>query len=180
MSEGRTLRGKWGWLLLALLVLVADLWTKESIFGPLAEREYHWVLGEWFGFTKVWNKGMMWGALQEWSSVLRIARMAAAVVVFVMIVGTPRGARLLQTALALVLGGALGNIYDGFAYGKVRDFLLVDLDLPGFDPFPVFNVADSAICIGVGLLALGLALDARSSGDEAADGESAARDGAGE
>ena len=178
MSGTRTLRGKTGWLFLALIILAADLWTKESIFGPLAEREYRWVLGEWFGFTKVWNKGMMWGALQDFSSALRVARMLAAVVVFAMILGTPPSARLLQTALSLVLGGALGNIYDGFVFGKVRDFLLVDLDLPGFDPFPVFNVADSAICVGVGLLALGLALDSGKA--EVGETGAGTRDGASE
>lgn len=159
----RTLSGKAGWLVLAAVILVADLWTKHVIFDPLGEREYRWLIGEWFGFTKVWNKGMMWGALQDWSEVLRVARVVAAGVVFAMIVSTPTSSRLLQTALALVLGGALGNIYDGFVFGQVRDFLLVDLDIRFFDPFPVFNVADSAICVGVGLLALGILLDSRST-----------------
>jgi signal peptidase II len=58
-----------------------------------------------------------------------------------------------------VLGGAVGNVFDGFAYHAVRDFILVDLGIRFFDPFPVFNVADSAICIGVGLLALGMMLE---------------------
>jgi signal peptidase II len=62
-------------------------------------------------------------------------------------------------ALGLVLGGAVGNVYDGFAFGAVRDFVLVDLDIPVFDPFPVFNVADSGICVGVALLATGLAFE---------------------
>lgn len=166
-SPARTLRGKFGWLLLAALVLVADLWSKESIFTPLREHEYDWVLGEWFGFTKVWNKGMMWGLGQDWSVLLRLARVAAAVVVFFMILGTPARQRLLHAAFALVLGGALGNIYDGFVFGQVRDFLIVDLDIPVFDPFPIFNVADTAICIGVGLLALGLLREGKAEAAQA-------------
>ena len=157
----RTLRGKLPWLLLAVVVLIADLWSKEAIFTPLREHQYDWVLGEWFGFTKVWNAGMMWGLGQEYSVVLRVLRGVAAVIVFLMVLGTPARARLLQAAFALVLGGALGNIYDGIVFGRVRDFLIVDLDIPVFDPFPIFNVADSAICVGVGLLAIGLLRDGR-------------------
>jgi len=162
----RTLRGKWGWLALATLVTVADLWTKDVIFGPLREGQVDFVLGRWFGVTKVWNSGMMWGALQGYGEPLRILRLVAAVVVFGMILSTPARSRMLLLALALVLGGALGNIYDGFQYGRVRDFLLVDLDVRFFDPFPVFNVADSAICVGVGLLALGLVLDGKERPEE--------------
>jgi len=167
----RTLRGKLPWLLLAAVMLAADLWTKEAIFEPLQEHQVDWVLGDWFGFTKVWNTGMMYGALREFSEALRWLRVVAALVVFVMILSTPAQSRLLLLALGLVLGGALGNIYDGFQFGAVRDFLLVDLDVRFFDPFPVFNVADSAICVGVALLALGLLREDRSAaqaGDEVA------------
>ncbi len=164
-GEGRSMRGKWVWLLLAALVIGADLWTKEALFGPQIEGRVDWVAGQWFGLTKVWNKGMMWGVLQDHSdlvhSTLRWLRVVAAGVVLIMILNTPSRSRLLLLALGLVLGGALGNIYDGFAYGKVRDFLLFDFDFAPFDPFPVFNVADSAICVGVVLLALGLLLDGR-------------------
>ena len=164
MAEARrSLSGKWGWLLLAAVVTAADLWTKESIFTPLREGRVDWVAGEWFGITKVWNKGMMWGVLQDHDDLvllgLRMLRVVAAVVVFVMLLSTPARSRTLLLALSLVLGGALGNIYDGFAFGMVRDFLYFDFDFAPFDPFPVFNVADSAICVGVGLLALGLLFD---------------------
>ena len=156
----RTLSGKWRWLLLALIVAGVDLWTKQVIFTPLEEHRVQWVAGEWFGLTKVWNRGMMWGILQDHSELvlhgLRIMRVLAAVVVFFMILSTPASSRVLLLALGLVLGGAVGNIYDGFAFSAVRDFLLFDFDFAPFDPFPVFNVADSAICVGVGLLALGL------------------------
>ena len=177
MGARRTLRGKWSWLLLAALVTALDLWTKQVVFTPLAEQRVEWVAGDWFGLTKVWNRGMMWGALQDHDGLvlegLRALRFVAAIVVFVMILGTPRTSRLLLLALGLVLGGALGNIYDGFAFGKVRDFLYFDFDFAPFDPFPVFNVADSAICVGVGLLALGLLLDRQPAAAAHAPGEDA-------
>ena len=98
----------------------------------------------------------MWGAFQWLAPYLPWVRVLAALVVLSMIVGTPARSRWLLVALGLVLGGALGNIYDGFAFGKVRDFLMVDLDVRFFDPFPIFNIADSAICVGVGMLALSM------------------------
>lgn len=168
-QPSRTLRGKLPWLVLAAVILGLDLWSKETIFEPLQEQHVDWVLGDWFGFTKVWNTGMMYGALPNFSEALRWLRVLAAVVVFVMILNTSARSRLLLMALGLVLGGALGNIHDGFQYGAVRDFLIVDLDVRFFDPFPVFNVADSAICVGVSLLALGLLREDRRGAAAAED-----------
>ena len=179
-SAARTLRGKWVWLALAAVMVAADLWTKEVIFTPLEVGRIEWVAEDWFGLTKVWNKGMMWGVLQDHDDLvltaLRGMRVVAALVVFVMILGTPASSKLLLLSLGLVLGGALGNIYDGFAFGMVRDFLYFDFDFAPFDPFPVFNVADSAICVGVGLLAIGLLLDGRDQPSESTDGGSEGRD----
>jgi signal peptidase II len=172
-QPARTLRGKGLWLLLAALVAGADLWTKEAFFTPLQVGRIDWIAEDWFGLTKVWNKGMMWGVLQDHDDLVLLAlrglRVVAAVVVLIMMLGTPARAKLLLLSLGLVLGGALGNIYDGFAFGMVRDFLYFDFDFAPFDPFPVFNVADSAICVGVGLLAIGLLMDGRRQ--KPADGD---------
>jgi signal peptidase II len=61
--------------------------------------------------------------------------------------------RLLSTALALVIGGAMGNLYDRVLHGKVTDF--IEFHAMGFmnlPPWPAFNIADSAICVGAALL----------------------------
>jgi len=158
-QEAAGFRGKQAALVLAAVIVALDLWSKRAVFLALAEHEHVWLVGSWFGFTPVLNPGIMWGALPQFSVVLPWLRVLAAVVVLAMLRGAPRHNWRLQVALGLVLGGAIGNIYDGFTVGQVRDFLLVDLDLPGFNPFPIFNVADSAICVGVGLLALGLIFD---------------------
>jgi signal peptidase II len=75
----------------------------------------------------------------------------AAVVVITYSVRSPVHNRLLQFALALILGGALGNLYDRLSYGYVVDFLEFYL---GTYHWPAFNIADSAITVGVVLLAL--------------------------
>lgn len=154
--------------MLAAVILAADLWSKAVIFDSMLPHQVEWVLGSWFGYTRVMNTGMMYGALQGFAGVLRWLRVAAALVVFVMIRSTARSSHLLLLALGLILGGALGNIYDGFRFDGVRDFIRVDIPVPGLlldspvewiwflDGFPVFNVADSAICVGVAMLALGL------------------------
>ncbi len=158
-EETAGFRGKQLALVLAILIVALDLWSKSAVFAALSDNEHVWLAGTWFGFTPVLNPGIMWGALPQLSAMLPWLRVLAAVVVLLMLRGAPRRGWRLQIALGLVLGGAIGNIYDGFTVGQVRDFLLVDLDFRPFDPFPVFNVADSAICVGVGLLALGLLFD---------------------
>jgi signal peptidase II len=174
-----SLRGKGLALGLAAAITAADLWSKHAVFAALDMYEKHWIgtglWGEWFGFTRVLNPGVMWGQLPQFSTWLPYVRVGAALIVLIMLRSTPPGARLMQVALGLVLGGALGNIYDGFfAGGKVRDFVMVDLGFPPFDPFPIFNVADSAICVGVGLLALSMLLERpRAVAAGAADGSDA-------
>jgi len=158
-AEGtpHTLRGKQLAFALAAAVTALDLWSKSAVFAVVGQNQKYWILGQWFGFTNVQNPGVMWGQLTHWTNWLPWVRVAAAIIVIGMLRTTSSRARLMQVALGLVLGGALGNIYDGFFEGgKVRDFLMVDLGFPHFDPFPIFNLADSAICVGVGLLGLSL------------------------
>lgn len=154
--------GRLGAAGLALAIAVADLWSKAAVFAELGLHERRALFGtDWLAFMAVENRGVMWGAFQEWGFVLPWLRAVAAIVVIAMLCGTHPRARLTLVALGLVLGGAVGNVYDGFVHRAVRDFILVDLDVRFFDPFPVFNVADSAICVGVGLLALGMLLERR-------------------
>ena len=144
---------------LAAAVAALDLWSKAAVFATLAENQRRWISGHWLALAAVKNPGVMWGALPEAAMLLPWLRAAAAVAVIVMLCGTHPRARTTLVALALVLGGAVGNVFDGFRFHAVRDFILVDLGFHPFAPFPVFNVADSAICIGVALLALGMVLE---------------------
>lgn len=156
VAPAATFRGKRFAFLVAAVIAALDLWSKSAVFNALGLHEELWLAGSWFGFKPLLNPGVMWGGLMEWSHLLPWMRVVAAIAVVIMLRSSPASARVTLIALGLVLGGALGNIYDGFSEGVVRDFLMVDLDLPGFNPFPIFNVADSAICVGVGLLGLGM------------------------
>jgi signal peptidase II len=69
-----------------------------------------------------------------------------------------RGARVLASAVALILGGAIGNVIDRIRLGHVIDFIYVHWNQ---HYFPAFNVADSAICVGAGLLVLDTWLSSR-------------------
>ena len=160
----------------AALILVLDLWTKHYVFASVLQYDptvvktmedlkrpspSHVLWRSESGevsirLVSLLNPGMMWGAFQEHPNLLRVIRPLAVAVIFLLLASLPPGQTGSRIALGGILGGALGNIWDSFNLIGVRDFFQVDLGIPVFDPFPAFNVADSAICVGVAVLALGM------------------------
>ena len=146
-------RGSWRWFALAALVVLADQATKALVLArfTLGERL---ELAPFFNLVLVYNKGAAFSFLSEaggWQKPLLVAfAVAAAAIVTTMILRRP-GERLLCTGLALILGGALGNVIDRLRFGEVVDFL--DFHAAGWH-WPAFNVADSAITVGAALLIL--------------------------
>jgi signal peptidase II len=156
----------------AVTVLVLDLASKEWVFSYLGVevrdyasiQEFHQVrhpvkeiLGDKVRLVAMLNPGMMWGFLSDYSRFLLWLRWGAVALILYLLWGLNPRQKAAQLALGGILGGALGNIHDSIRFVGVRDFLEVDLNIsPFFDPFPAFNVADSAICIGVAVLSLGL------------------------
>ena len=141
-----------GRLGLALLVLVLDQATKLWAAGTLDYGMPVAVL-PFFNLTLVHNTGAAFSFQADaggWQRVFFIVVSGVvSLVLAVWLWRLPRDARLLGIALALVLGGALGNLVDRVAYGYVIDFL--DFHAAGWH-WPAFNVADSAISCGVVLL----------------------------
>lgn len=136
---------------LALLVLVCDQATKlwmARTFPLGGSRDY----GPFFALSLAHNTGGAFSILPNATWGLAAAALVAAGVIIVYTLRA-RGPlpRLLGFALALPLGGALGNLLDRVRLGYVVDFL--DVHARGLN-WPVFNVADSAICVGVALLAI--------------------------
>jgi signal peptidase II len=141
-----------GRLGLALLVLAVDQATKLWAAGTLDYGMPVTVL-PFFNLTLVHNTGAAFSFLADAGGWQRIFFIVVSGVVSLVLAAwlwrLPRDARLLGIALALVLGGAVGNLVDRVAYGYVIDFL--DFHAAGWH-WPAFNVADSAISCGVVLL----------------------------
>jgi signal peptidase II len=139
----------------ALLIFVLDQVSKWFVIGPLSlEAVQHIDLLPFFDFTWVENRGISLGIAQAQNETHRwiLVAVTAAIAVGVAWWIRKEEARGDQLALAMVLGGALGNIVDRTRYGYVVDFL--DLHFGTFRPFYVFNVGDAAISIGVVILLL--------------------------
>jgi len=170
-------------LAVAGAIVVLDLWSKAAVFdwiqrldaaGELivdecgsAHRRFP-IVGEWFTFMLSLNPGAAFGQLHSIPYLLVGGRAAAVLFLMWLVVRTPRGRPWFTAALVLVLGGALGNLYDNlartrdlvqdryyplerFPYGPVRDFVDVYFDVWQWH-FPTFNVADACITVGAVLL----------------------------
>jgi signal peptidase II len=143
-----------GYGLLSLAVLALDQVTKEIVSTRLTLYASVPVIPGLFQITLVTNRGALVGLLHDladpWRGALfTIVPAAAIVLVLVFQYRTTPHDPLTQSGLALVLGGAVGNLSDRVRLGYVVDFLDVFV---GDHHWPAFNVADSAICTGVGLL----------------------------
>jgi signal peptidase II len=144
------------YLIITAAVIVLDLWTKWLVVKRIDLHEAIPVIPNFFQLVHVRNTGAAFGIGANASSkiVPLLLNLGAIAVFCVVVVYALRSAvtdRLLQTGLHLILGGAIGNLLDRFRFGYVVDFLDVYV---GRHHWPAFNVADSAICIGIGLLFL--------------------------
>ena len=148
--------GRLGWLVLSLLVLVIDQVSKAHFEGSLEMFQQIVVIPDYFSWTLAYNTGAAFsfladgGGWQRWLFALIAVVVSAVLVVWLKRLG--RDDTWLAVALALVLGGALGNLYDRIALGHVIDFILVHWQNRHY--FPAFNFADSAITVGAIMLAL--------------------------
>jgi signal peptidase II len=141
------------WLLLSLLVIVLDVYTKHLVQQFFQYGE-HLPVTSFFDLVRFHNEGAAFSFLAAqggWQRVFfsMVALVASAVMVY--LIRKHSTQRLFCFALALILGGALGNLYDRLTLGYVVDFLLFHYH--GYQYYwPAFNVADSAITLGVVLL----------------------------
>lgn len=144
------------WLLLSVLILVVDRVTKDIFEGGLSMYQCIEVIPGYFDWTLAYNTGAAFSFLADADGWQRWFFAAIAIVVSVVLVvwlkRLKRHETLLAVALAMVLGGALGNLYDRVVLGHVVDFILVHWQSRWF--FPAFNLADTFITIGAILLAL--------------------------
>ena len=135
-------------------VIVFDLWTKWLVMNRIDLHEAKSIIPNFFQIVHVRNTGAAFGLGANAASklvplLLNIGAIAVFIVVVIYALRSAVSDRLLQTGLHLILGGAIGNLLDRFRFGYVVDFLDVFV---GTHHWPAFNVADSAICIGIALL----------------------------
>jgi signal peptidase II len=147
---------------IAVVIFIADQISKHVILrvvdlDRIGQIE---VLDPWFNLTMVWNRGVSFGLFQadsDWQRYILIA--VSLVIAGLLAVWMFNAQRRLQAlSFGMIIGGAIGNVVDRFAYGAVADFL----DFSGlYFPY-VFNIADAGISVGVAILLL----DAVLHGDE--------------
>lgn len=145
--------GKGGYLLLAGAILALDQWTKWLIERHLPEQAQIALVPGFFSLSHVTNTGVAFGLFASEDGRASWGLVAVGLLALAVIAAsfwhTARGERRSLAALALVLGGAVGNLLDRVVAGAVTDFLAVFI---GSYRWPDFNVADSAISIGLALL----------------------------
>lgn len=135
----------------AFLVLVLDQVSKAMIvatIGPAQSASSIALIGSWFSLEYVENRGAAFGLFTGAGPVLLVAAACTLVVLAWHVMRSPRQPLNQLVAFGLILGGALGNLTDRFRLGYVIDFVSVGW-------WPNFNLADSAIVIGVALMLVG-------------------------
>ncbi len=148
------------YLLVALSIIALDAWTKWLVSTHIDVHDSISLIPNLFQIVHVRNTGAAFGiGANAQSRIVPLLLNVGAIGVFFVVVAyafrTAVTDRVLQIGLHLILGGAIGNLIDRFRVGYVVDFLDVYLNWGGqAHHWPAFNVADSAICIGIGLLFL--------------------------
>jgi signal peptidase II len=138
---------------IAGLVVAADQITKWMVLSHLPLYHSIVVIPGFFNLTHIHNPGGAFGFLSGQSSNIRhfmfvVVSLLATGLIFWFYYKTPRSHPLLAAGFAMIFGGALGNLIDRLRFGKVVDFL--DFYLSGWH-WPAFNVADSAISVGIAI-----------------------------
>lgn len=141
---------------LALFVIVLDRWTKRLVAAHIAMYEHIQVIPGFFRITHTENTGAAFSLFADspshWKTTMLIGfSVIAMIVVSILLWKQARPLTMTGIALSLILGGAVGNLWDRIASGRVVDFL--DVYYKSYH-WPVFNLADSAIVVGASLLVL--------------------------
>jgi signal peptidase II len=140
---------------IAVIVFILDRVTKALIVANVPEQTEFAAIPHVVWITHVQNAGAAFGVAPMGSAFFLVASVVVAVGLIFYVIRTPSPPQL-DALLGLVLGGTVGNGYDRMVHGTVTDFIALHF-------WPVFNVADSAISVGVALLLVGYLLRRRPS-----------------
>ena len=149
-------------IIVTLIIIVGfaiDLITKTVANNTLELLKKNEIINNFFYLTLCYNTGGAWSILSGNVIILVIiSLLALALVIYTMVKSK---SKFYIYSSALFVGGLIGNLFDRIVYGKVIDFL--DFIIFGYD-FPVFNVADCFICIGVALMFIALIKEEKDNG----------------
>lgn len=142
--------------LIALIVLALDQFTKWLVVKNMELGDSIEIIKNFFYITSHRNRGAAWGILegQMWFFYIITVVVVVGLIYYIQKMG--KESVLLGTSLGLMLGGAVGNFYDRVVRQEVVDFVHTYIFSYSF---PVFNIADSALCIGVGLMIVYMLLE---------------------
>jgi signal peptidase II len=142
--------------LIALLVVALDQFTKQLVLRYLHYAHEKVVIDSFFKLVHWGNTGAAWSLFRGNNGILAGVAIVALLVLFLSRHYFDSRTLLSQVAFGLIFGGIVGNLIDRLWIGHVIDFIYFFIQRPGGGEigFPAFNVADSAICTGVGLVFL--------------------------
>jgi signal peptidase II len=148
----------WILLIICFCVILGDQWTKHIVQQRLPLYHSIEVIGGFFNLTHVRNTGGAFGVFggerSGLGSFLFVAVSLIAIgIILYLFIKAKESEKTLALSFSLVLSGAMGNLVDRLRYGEVIDFF--DFHFRSYH-WPAFNIADAAICVGIGLMALEL------------------------
>ncbi|UNB45409.1 signal peptidase II [Staphylococcus coagulans] len=149
-------------ILIVVLILIADQVTKFVIRTQMAVGESFNVIPHFLSITSHRNNGAAWGILSGKISFFYIITVIILIALVVFFIKEAKNQMMMQIAISLLFAGALGNFIDRVRTGEVVDF--VDTVIFGYD-FPIFNIADASLTIGVILLVIILLKDQNQKGE---------------
>lgn len=152
VSVPRGFRARWYYLLVVLGVIVCDQVSKRIIVATKPTGVT--VIPHILNFTYITNDGAAWGMLDDHRWVFMLMSVIGIIAFSLYLFGKKQGHRWIDIGLAFVIGGGIGNMIDRVFLGEVVDFLET-----AFMDFPIFNVADSFVCVGAAILLVALVVD---------------------
>ena len=148
-------------ILISILTLVIDILTKQLVLNYMLEHQSLTIIEHFFSITFAKNTGVAFSFLE--GQVPLIIIMTSIIILFILkYIKTTNPSKYETICYGLIIGGALGNLIDRLIYGYVIDFL--DFNIFGYS-FPIFNLADTAIVIGIFMLIILSLIESRNKND---------------
>ena len=144
-------------LIVAIVILIIDQLTKKIITATMNIGDSYEVIPHFLNITSHRNNGAAWGILSGKMGFFYIITLIILAVLIIFYIKETKYNAFMQVAISLLFAGALGNFIDRLFNGEVVDF--IDTSIFGYD-FPIFNIADSSLTIGVIFVIIALVKDA--------------------